>query len=145
MQKKVIYLSVVLLLIFSIAQIASAASQTQPRHPGDHLKSLNLTDEQYSKLRDMQKNHYQETRELKINLQDKFFELKQLKLQKNPDEAKVEAKLKEVKELKNKLSEIRQKNKAEFESILTEEQKKMLPEKSGPNGFGPGCHKGSCQ
>ncbi|MDO7787629.1 Spy/CpxP family protein refolding chaperone [Desulforamulus aquiferis] len=147
--KKAVTIMLTLLLAFSIVQVASAekgwghgSKQHYSTLGEDPINNLKLTDEQINKLRDIQKKNHQETRELRIKLQDNIFELKQLKFQRNPDKSKVDTKVNEIKELKNKLSEIRQRNKTECQSVLTDEQKAKLPKNAGPTG--PNCGKGPC-
>ena len=148
MKKKAAFIVVALLLVFGIVQIAAASGMGigwggGPRVlSGDNwvspVKALNLTDDQINKMREIEKNTYQQTRDLRIKLQDKMYELSQLQMQKNPDKAQIDAKIKEINELRSKLSDIHQQSREKWQSLLTQEQLAQLAKTRGGCGMGPG-------
>lgn len=130
MKKKSMILVLTLVLVFGMVQIASAVGTGWKNGPralsSDNwvnlADTLKLTDQQISKMKEVQQNSYKQSRDLRVKLQDTMFELKQMQLEKNPDKAKVEAKIKEVNDLRNKLYNIRQQSRQQCQSILTQEQ-----------------------
>lgn len=142
MQRKIVLLTITLLLVFGIVQVAAAAGMgwggDDPRmlSRANLIDELNLTDQQISKMREINQNTYKQTRDLRIKLMDSMHELKQLKLQKNPDEAQIDAKVKEIKDLREKIYSIKQQSRQECQSLLTQEQQtKMNQLKSKKGGF----------
>ncbi len=150
MKKKILFLTVLLLLVFGIVQAAVAAGMGWGGGPhmfnGDKwdspMKTLNLTDQQITKMREINQNNYEQTRELRIKLMDGMHELKQLQLQKNPDEDQVDVKVKEVKALRQKIQDISRQSRQQCRSLLTEEQQVKLQEFKNEKGckgrFGAG-------
>ena len=149
MKKKMGVLTMVLLLIFGIAQIASAAGFGMgggggPRmlsgdNWGSPVDTLNLTDQQISKMQEIQKNTYDKTRDLKIKLMDSRFQLRQLQLQKNLDKAQIDTRINEINDLRSELYGITQKNREQCQSLLTQEQ---LAQMAKNRGFGMGAKGG---
>lgn len=132
MKRKILFLAVALLLVFGIAQVAGAAGVGW--NVVDPGKTLNLTDEQKVKMREINQNNYNQTRELRIKAMDTRHELKQMWLQPNPDQTKVEAKAKELKELQTRIQDIRQQNRQDCQSLLTPEQQNQLKQFKNKRG-----------
>lgn len=89
-----------------------AAATEMIRHDGPRLMdhnyvnpvyTLDLTDEQIAKIQQIKEYAYKQIRELKIKHMDSMHQLDQLQLQKNPDQAKTEAKIKEVNDLSTQM------------------------------------------
>ena len=109
------------------------------------VKALDLTDEQLAQLKEIEKTTYEKTRELKNKLQDLLFEIRQLSLTKNPDEAAIKAKTDEAKKLRKQLYELQKDRWKKIKSILTKEQLEKLTVPRGsrmpgrrPGRMGPG-------
>jgi len=134
MRGKILLPAVSLLLVLGLAFTASAggrgwgfwgAGATMPfardnwRNPVD---ALQLTDEQIANLQELQKAMYDRTKDLRIQLQDVMFELRQLRLQKNPDQSAINSKTEQLNSLRKQLYEIGQQNQEQLKSILTQEQ-----------------------
>ena len=134
MKKKLILLTVTLLLVFSITQVAAAATMGWDGGPHklnsdkmfNPVEKLNLTDQQIVKMREINQKTFEQTRDLRIKLMDSRHELKQLKLQKNPDQAQIDAKVKEINNQRDKLHGIIQQSKDQCQSLLTQEQRDQM-------------------
>lgn len=110
------------------------------------VEELGLTDEQVAKIQELQREMYEETKDLRQKLQDAMFELRQLRWEKNPDQATLDAKTKEVNDLRAQLQKATQEFQQKFESILTPEQLEKAKSRRGffgtgrighgPKGFG---------
>lgn len=162
MKRKVMLLTLTLALVLGIAQIASAAgwgmgggrfggspAGTPPTLSSENwtspAASLNLSDQQSQQLKDLQKNAYEATRNLRTKLQDAMFELRQLGLEKNPDKAAVDAKIQEINDLRTQMYQSRQQNWQNSQNILTPEQQAQLNNMRGPGrrgGWGMGGFNG---
>lgn len=144
MKKKVMIFAVALLLVLSIVQVAAASGMGKGDKPQvqsgckqlNTIQSLKLTDDQVSKIREIQQKNYQQTRNLRIQLQDKAFELRQLQLVKNPDKNQIEAKQKEVKDLRVKINDICQQSREQCLALLTQEQLAQLGKSRGGGNLG---------
>ncbi len=141
MKKKLVLLTVALLLVFSITQVAAAEmgwGDSPHKLNSDKMfnpvEKLNLTDQQIAKMREINQKTYEQTRDLRIKLMDSRHELKQLKLQKNQDQAKIDAKVKEINNLRDKLHGIFQQSKEQCQSLLTQEQRDQLNQLRGNKG-----------
>lgn len=100
------------------------------------VEELGLTDQQLAEIRSIQQEMYSRSRDLRIKLMDAMFELRQLKFQKNPDQSAVEAKQKEISDIRSQLQQIAQDARQKMESVLTQEQKDKI---QSLRGFRPGC------
>ncbi len=145
MRKIIVMLAVTLLLAFGIVQVAAAAGigwgGGGPRMLGDvdrpnPVEALNLTDQQITQMQEIVKNKYNQTRDLRIKLMDSMHELRLLQLQKNPDQAAIDAKIKEINELRDQLSSINQEFRQQCRSLLTEEQLAQINQFRGKMGHG---------
>lgn len=89
-----------------------------------------LTEEEMAKLEPIREKFLAETEELRLNINEKQFALRQEMIKKNPDEKKAVQLQKELSELRGQFEQ------KAFEHRL--EIRKLLPEKS----FGPGMGRG---
>jgi len=143
-KKRLVLLTITLLLVFSITQVAAAAGMEWGGGPHkmnsdqmfNPVEKLNLTDQQIAKMREINQNTYEQTRDLRIKLMDSRHELKQLKLQKNPDQAQIDVKAKEISNLRDKLHGIIQQSKEQCQSLLTQEQRDRMNQFKGNKGSG---------
>ncbi|MCL2336496.1 MAG: Spy/CpxP family protein refolding chaperone [Firmicutes bacterium] len=147
MKKTLVCLSVAVLLLFGVIQAVSAAGMEWDG--GRQMKNnsmkfnlpekLNLTEQQITKIKEVAQKNYEQTRGLRIKLMDSRQELKQLKLQKNPDQAQIDAKTKEITDLQKQLHDIMQQNKEQCLSLLTKEQREQIKQLHGNcRGFAGG-------
>ncbi|KAF1084159.1 zinc resistance protein [Sporotomaculum syntrophicum] len=140
-------LTLTLFLLCGIVQVAAAAGTgcgVGPHLPGSGewvspVEVLDLTDQQLTKMRAVNQSSYEQIRDLRIKLMDSRHELMQLRLQKKPDQAAVEAKIKEINEMREKIHTIFQQGKQECQSILTKEQQAKLQELPHKKGSFRGC------
>lgn len=131
-------LSLTMLLVFSQAAFATgggnvdrpngSSCQSQNRVP--LAQQLNLSDRQVQQLKEINLSTYQATKGLKVKLLDAKFELRQLQIT-GTDKTAINAKAKEVNELKTKIHEIRKQKWQKVQSILTAEQKSKLKDVKG--------------
>jgi len=150
MKKKLVLLAVTLLLVFSITQVAAAAGMGWDGGPHklnsdkmfNPVEKLNLTEQQITKMKEINQKTYEQTRDLRIKLMDSRHELKQLKMQKNPDQAKIDAKVKEINNLRDKLQGIVQQSKEQCRSLLTQEQREQMNQFKNNRGGGFKGHTG---
>lgn len=90
------------------------------------IEQLGLTDEQRAQLKKMQEENYRKNEALWEEMRKLNFELRQLMLEKNPDEALVQKKIDRLNEIRKDLHEARIKNRDECWNILTDEQKEKI-------------------
>ncbi|SFQ99496.1 Spy/CpxP family protein refolding chaperone [Desulfoscipio geothermicus] len=141
MKKKMIVLTVTLVLVLGIAQVASAAGMGWGGGPrmldSDNwvspVEALNLTDQQIETMQQLQKSSYEQTGDLRDKLRDLMFDLRQYQLQKDPDQAQIDAKIKQINDLRSQLYNIKAQNREQMQSQLTTEQ---LAEMAKMRGFG---------
>jgi len=113
--------------------------------PSSPLMSLGLSDQQLAQIRELRQNTYKETRKLRIKMMDARFALSQLRLQNSPDQAALDAKNKELQDLRNRLQNCRSQAREKLKTILTPEQWTKLQETAAPGrhaGPGHGGHRG---
>ena len=94
---------------------------------GYGLSSLNLTDEQNSRMKTLQEANKKEVVPLRAELNVRHAELRALWAQINPDEDALLAKQKEINKLRDQIGEKRTKHRVEMRKILTPEQRAQLP------------------
>ncbi len=156
MKKKIaVLIAVTVLLVFGIAQVASAAGMGWGGGPrmlnSDNMvgpvDALNLTDQQIAEMQQLNQDTYNQTRDLRIKLMDNRQELRQLQLQQNPDKAKIDAKIKELNDLGDKMLSITEQNREQCQSLLTQEQLDQMANFRGKmgRGFRGGFGAGSTQ
>lgn len=131
MVKKIMVFSVVTILILGVTAVAVAAPGAGVGFGRSPIKQLDLTDEQYSKLQELHKEHYEARQVLMSKLRDINFDLKSLYLQKDPDEKAIEVQQNKAEELRSQISQLRDKQRNEVSKILTEEQQKKMEELRG--------------
>ena len=106
------------------------------------IANLNLTDEQVSKIQEIQASAFEQLKGVRDALSQKMFELQQLMWQKSPDQDAIAAKQAEVKELRQKMLEIQKSVQEQMKGVLTQEQLDKLQQGKGfGRGHGPG-HRG---
>ncbi|TYP58820.1 Spy/CpxP family protein refolding chaperone [Thermosediminibacter litoriperuensis] len=145
MSKKIVALGVMAVIILGAAAMAMAAGPGGQRTAGVNpptLPQLNLTDEQYSRLKEIRTEFYQKMIELRNEMDKKHFELQDLYFSKNPDQDAVQAKFEELKDLRDKMFNLKKEYSEKMKNVLTEDQLSQLRGFRGPVfGMGPGfCH-----
>ncbi len=144
MKKKAVLLilSLTLLLVFGVAQVALAGGWGRGGDGPRALSSANwtsmadalgLTDEQAAKIQELQKNMHERTQALRDQLRESMFALRQLRWQKNVDQATVEARIQEINNLRSQLYNEMQTTRQQMQSVLTQEQ---LAKMGSMCGFG---------
>lgn len=109
---------------------------------GPCAAGLNLTAEQIKEMQDLQTKHFNETAALRETLFARNAELRSLWAQKDPNEAEILKKQKEVNELRAQLQETAVKHRLQARGILTPEQQTQLQTcLSNAGNFGPGYGK----
>ena len=101
----------------------------------DITQSLNLSDEQVTKFKDIRTKNFEQTKEIRTEIFNKNAELDMLWNQINPDAQAIKNKRNEVRELEKQLNEMSVDFRLECRKILTPEQlNRCLAE--GKGGFG---------
>lgn len=144
MKRSVLCLALTLFLLCGMVQVAAAAGTgcgVGPQRLGcgewvSLVEVLNLTDQQLTKMRAINQSSYGQIRELRIKLMDSRHQLIQLRLQKQPDQAAVDAKIKEINEMREKIHTVSQQGRQECHSLLTKEQQAKLQELPHKKGSG---------
>lgn len=113
------------------------------------IPGLNLSAEQSSQITAMQNSHWNEVKPLRDHMFAKRQELKQLWLQKSPDQAKIEAKQKELQDLRSQMQAKGTKFRLDLLKQLTPEQQEKVkagsfgcPRWQGKGGHGHRMGKG---
>lgn len=149
LRKKLMALALVGVLVLGVAGVAAAApwgvGLGRGSRGGDAaacaraIADLSLTDEQVSKIQEIQTSAFEQLKGIRDALFQKVFELQQLMWQKSPDQDAVAAKQAEVKELRQKMSEIQKTVQEQMKGVLTQEQLDKLQQGKGfGRGHGPG-------
>ena len=134
---------ITLSLMLALALMATAALAWGPGRgcgmgPGYGTSAIpNLTAEQSSKIQALQKAHLDEIAPLREELFKKSTELQSLWLSKNPDQAAITAKQKEILNLQSKLQEKATNLRFETRKLLTPEQQAQIGTFGYGMGFGP--------
>jgi Spy/CpxP family protein refolding chaperone len=89
-------------------------------------KDLNLTDEQVTKIGDINKEHRKKMLDYKEKLAPREIQLKKLLLEDTVDMAKVRALLKEIGDLRVELQALRIEHRLDIEKVLTPDQKAKM-------------------
>jgi Spy/CpxP family protein refolding chaperone len=97
------------------------------KKPGSHKefcfkKHLGLTDQQLAKIKELKYSFHNDTRDLRYNLEIKRLEMRKLFTDPKTDDATLLAKQKEIRDLRQQLSDKRDGMKLEWRKILTSEQ-----------------------
>ncbi len=89
-------------------------------------KDLNLSDEQVTKIANINKDHQKKMLDYKEKLAPKKIQLKKLLLEDSVDMARVRALLKEIGDLRVELQALRIEHRLDIEKVLTPEQKAKM-------------------
>jgi Spy/CpxP family protein refolding chaperone len=132
-----------LLVIGQAAYAAGSGNGDRPNGSSSQnwvplAQQLNLNDRQVQQLKEINLNTYQATKDLKVKLLDAKFELRQLQIT-GTDKTAINAKVKEINELKTKIHTIRQQKWQKVQSILTAEQQSKLKDMKGFGHHGGHC------
>ncbi len=149
--KKLISIAAILLLVVVIAAPADAfrggrGNGNGPCYSGDfaNVPGLNLTAEQKTKIADMRSAHLKDVKPLQDQMFSKKGDLRLLWQEKNPDQAKITAKQKEIRALRDQIQDKSTNHRWAIYKELTPEQQEAL-RAQGPmgqcfgGGFGPGA------
>jgi Spy/CpxP family protein refolding chaperone len=140
LKKKLMLLTLSLAMLLAFGQVAWATGSGNCDRPNGSscqnqnwvplAQQLNLSDRQVQQIKEINLSSYQTAKGLKVKLLDAKFELRQLQIT-GTDKTAINAKVKEIKELKTKIHEIRQQKWQKIQSILTAEQKSKLKDVKG--------------
>ena len=139
MKKIALIISCIFVLVIAGAASAGLHNKIKGQHgrqpPCDIVQSLNLSDEQVEKFKDIRKKNFEQTKEIRTEMHNKKAELDILWNQVNPDAQIIKNKMNEICNLKQQLNEISVDLRLECRKILTPEQlNRCLAE--GKCGFG---------
>lgn len=149
MRKKLVVLSATILLVLGMAGGAYAVglSQKTSTYCGNRWQSLitqlNATDKQLSEWRALRSEFFEQTQDLRNRLQKARFELSNLYLQKNPDQAQIQAKQAEIQQLCNQLQQKKNEEQQKMSQIFTKEQLDKIGQNRG-FGLGMGFGRRGC-
>ncbi len=144
MKRRLLLVAVAVLVVFAFAQAAFAGWGGGPRMLSSDswvnmADTLKLTPEQAQKIQNLQKDHFASTQDVRAKLQQLMFELRSLQWQPGADQATVDAKIKEINDLREQLYKAQQQYRDQMKSLLTDEQ---LAQMAKTRGFGGGRHGG---
>ncbi len=109
-----------------------------PGMGGRVWESLNLTQEQRSKLRQQGFEHGKVSEKLHSDMRIKRLELEELMSSNNPDRARIDSKMKELSDLRLASQKARLDQRDSMMQVLTPEQREKLRQSGGEPGGGPG-------
>lgn len=131
--KKTLFALLAAMLVFAVAGSVLAQGRGYMGGPGTGYRcditavpGLNLSAEQAQKIKDLQSAHWKDVQPLRDQMWTKRQELRQLWQQKSPDQAKIEAKQKEVQDLRGKLQAKQTEYRLAMLKQLTPEQRDKL-------------------
>lgn len=141
MKKRLMFLTLTLLLVmgFSHAALAAGAGNNAscPNQAASKnanwvplAERLNLSDRQVQQVKEINLSTYQTTKALKVKLLDARFELRQLMIE-GTDKSAINARNKEIANLKDQIHKAQQEKWQKIKSILTPEQQTKLKEMKG--------------
>jgi len=144
-KKGIAILAAALFLVFGIAQVASAGMgwgggprMLDSENWVSPVETLNLTDQQIETMQQLQKSSFEQTGDLRDKLRGLMFDLRQYRLQRDPDQAQIDAKIDQINNLRSQLYNFKTQNTEQMQSQLTTEQ---LAEMAKMRGFGKhGAH-----
>ncbi len=118
---------VITVLIVSAAVVAPTYALQADKKPGPHKefcfkKHLGLTDQQLAKMKELKNSFHADSRDLRYNLEIKRVEMRKLFTDPKTDDETLLAKQKEIRDLRQQLSEKKAQMKIEWRKILTPEQ-----------------------
>lgn len=135
MIKKFFVMGLLIVFILGIATFAYAFPKMGTGNL-QGLKSLDLTDEQIKKIVDIRTQYFEKMQTLRNDMAKLNFELKNLYLQKNPDQKLIDEKVSKINELRNKMLSLKQEEFEKIKGVLTSEQLSKLQSQSNlPGGF----------
>ncbi len=102
------------------------------------LSQLNLTSEQTAKVNALREAHLKDIKPLEDKMFSKRGELRLLWLQTNPDEKKILATQKEIRNLRDQMHDKNTVHRLNVLKVLTPEQQEKLKAYGPGRGFGPG-------
>jgi Spy/CpxP family protein refolding chaperone len=102
------------------------------------ISRLNLTDAQASQIKALRDTFLKDIKPLQDKMFSKRGDLKLLWMKENPDQEKIAATQKEVRDLRNQIEDRMVQQRLEVFKVLTPEQKEKLPSNGPGGGFGPG-------
>lgn len=130
---KKIYAVLIALLFVSLTTAAFAAPPDTgkpgfQKHPGFHPfgPRLNLTEDQRGKMKELRKNFWADTHDLRYDIKMKRVEVQKLFTDPKTDDATLLSKEKELNDLKHQLMDKKAEMKVEWRKILTPDQIRML-------------------
>jgi len=130
--KKIYAILIALLFVgFTAAAFAAPPDAGNPgiqKHPGFHAfgPRLNLTQDQIGKMKELGKNFWADTHDLRYDIKMKRVEVRKLFTDPKTDEATLLAKEKELNGLKLKLMDKKAEMKVEWRKILTPDQIRIV-------------------
>jgi Spy/CpxP family protein refolding chaperone len=121
---------VIVVLIISAAVVASAYAVQPDKKPGSHKefcfkKHLGLSDQQLAKMKELKNRFHTDARNLRYNLEIKRVEMRKLFTDPKTDDETLLAKQKEIRDLRQQLSEKKDGMKLEWRKILIAKLDKM--------------------
>ncbi|MEN6321598.1 MAG: Spy/CpxP family protein refolding chaperone [Syntrophaceae bacterium] len=147
-------LTMTLITLFVVTAFAAAAFAFGPGwgrgHGGGYcngpndaaLSNLNLTAEQTAKINTLREAHLKDVKPLQDKMFSKRGELRLLWLQTNPDENKINATQKEIRNLRDQMQDKMTAYRLNVLKILTPEQQAQLKSSRLGRGFGHGMRGG---
>ena len=130
--KKIYAILIALLFVgFTAAAFAAPPDAGNPgfqKHPGFHAfgPRLNLTQDQIGKMRELRKNFWADTHDLRYDIKMKRVEVRKLFMDPKTDDSTLLAKEKELNGLKLTLMDKKAEMKVELRKILTPDQIRIL-------------------
>jgi Spy/CpxP family protein refolding chaperone len=123
---KKIFIIIAVLIVSATFVMPTYAVQTDKK-PGFHKefcfkKHLGLTDQQLAKMKELRNSFRNDTRDLRYSLEIKRLEMRKLFTDSKTDDETLLAKQKEIRDLRQQLSEKKDGMKLEWRKILTPEQ-----------------------
>jgi Spy/CpxP family protein refolding chaperone len=118
---------VIAVLIVSAAVVAPTYAIQADKKPGSHKefcfkKHLGLSDQQLAKMKELKNRFHADTRDLRYNLEIKRVEMRKLFTDSKTDDETLLAKQKEIRDLRQQLSDKKDGMKLEWRKILTPAQ-----------------------
>ena len=123
---KKLFIVIAVLIVSAAFVMPTYAVQTDKKH-GSHKefcfkKHLGLTDQQLTKMKDLKNRFHADTRDVRYNLEIKRIEMRKLFTDPKTDDETLIAKQKEIRDLRQQLSEKKAQMKIDWRKILTPEQ-----------------------
>jgi Spy/CpxP family protein refolding chaperone len=123
---KRLFIIIAVLIVSAAFVMPTYAVQTDKKH-GSHKefcfkKHLGLSDQQLAKMKELRNRFHADTRDLRYNLEIKRVEMRKLFTDPKTDDKTLLAKQKEIRDIRQQLSEKKAQMKIEWRKILTPEQ-----------------------